>query len=361
MKSLTQYIHQINEKRHISSDVIAMADYIYDLLKQMVETPAENPKYKTQAYELYKDSGIDEYDIEISFNDIPGFTGNHKLLSGQWIHDWEYDNADFVVQLTDMDAFGTMDTKEPILQISVNTLKSVRTFQRKESELRNTLMHELTHYVQYFAGMAGMTNGRLTKRYKSDYDPEFHNAVDEYIKSNKTVNNRYYRVSYIIYAFHKNERFARVAGFHGTVRTEFDLLLKEFKKLNKKEPTKEEFIEFVVNNHKYDANVIHLNIYDDFIESLKNDTYTNFKSCVDDTTTIFREDSMLYVFLNMCDHLTPKPTWLVPKKICIYSTRTEQDFEEARKVILDRFTKNYKQYKNNLADIVEDIWDEHMK
>ena len=358
MKQLKQFIF---EKRHVSSDVLAMTDYIYNMLEEFVNTPADDPKYKTMAYELCKADGLNEYDIEINFEDIPNFNwNNHKLLSGKYVPDWEY-KSDFVVQLTDMDAFGTMQTDEPILQVGVKFLRSPRTFKSRESELRNTLIHELTHYIQYFAGMMGMLSGKFTQRPSSGYDSEFTDQVNDYIANYRSIDNKYYCTSFLIYAFQKNERFARVAGFHGTVATEFDILLKEFRKLNKRHPGKEEFIDFVVNNHKYDENVIHLDMYDKFIKNLENDTYENFKACVEDTTTIFREDSQLYVLMNLCDHLEPRPTWLIAKNMCIYNTRTKEDFEKARKLVLDRFTKNYNQYKKNLADIVEDIWDEYKK
>lgn len=356
MKSLSYYI---TEKRHVGADIIHLANYTYDLLEKLVNTTSNNPTYKTHAYELYKESGVDEYDIEVNFKDIPNFNWmNYQLIPGNLLPDFEYD-CDFVVQLADIDAFGTMQTNEPILQIGARFLRTPNIFKKNEAQIRNTLMHEFTHYVQY---MGGLFKGGTNPKNAPDYDIEFYNNLNNFVNDNKTTDNKYYTMSFIIYAFTDNERYARVSGFYGTVITEYNKLLKEYSKeckKNKIEVNKTGFTDFVVNNEKYNDTETHINLYETFLKDIENDTYENYKACIEDPTTIFRDDSMVYVYLNMCDHLTPKPSYLLPShNICVYNTRTEAEYDNIKNKIINKFSKNYKQYKHNLSVVVSDIWDE---
>lgn len=360
MKSLKQFL---TERRHVGNDIINLANYVYDTLEKLVNTPAENPKYKSLAYELCKESGVDEYDIEMNFEDVPNFNyNNYNLLRGSLLPNFEYD-CDFVVRLSDTDCYGTMDTSEPILEIGVRMLKTPTTFKRQEAQLRNTLIHELTHYVQYMAGMYNMLlTGNVRVHKGSSYERKFADEIQEIIKKDPDpFNNRYYTFSFIIYAFTKNERDARVSGFYGTVTTEFERMVKEYKKLNKKIPTKTEFVDFVVNNNRYNETETHIAMYDTLIKDLENDTYENYKKCVDDPNSIYGDDSMVYVYLNMCDHLSPKPEHMLPTKhTCIYNTRTEAEYETVRNKILNKFKKNYNEYKHKLSVVVGDIYDDMM-
>ena len=51
MKSLVQHIY---ERRHVNNSVILLSNHIYDKLKELVNKPANNPKFnnETLLYEL---------------------------------------------------------------------------------------------------------------------------------------------------------------------------------------------------------------------------------------------------------------------------------------------------------------------
>lgn len=350
MKSLVQHIY---EHRHINNSVILLSNYIYDKLKELVEKPAKNPTFKDESllWEKFKEYD-DEYDIEIWFDDINGFDWwQTELLTYGILEDPEYD-CDMVVRLENMgtDDFGFMDRSEPLLSINAKHFKTLKTFTRNSSTIRNTLIHELTHYLQYMGKF--MHGGTHQKKEMIKYDRIFHDEL------NKLQNQKYATMSFVIYSFANNERYARISGMYGTMQEEFESLMKDFKKKHKN-GTKEDFVEFVIGHNKYNDNVLHLQHYGDFLKSLEDDTYADYKKCIDDPNTIYRDDSSIYVFLNFCDHCNPKPSYLLPKKnTCVFSTQTEEEYNIVKNSIISMFKKNFNKYVKNIKEVVGDFYDE---
>ena len=142
------------------------------------------------------------------------------------LEDPEFD-CDMVVRLENMskDEFGYMDRAEPILSINANHFRTPNSFKKNSGTIRNTLIHELTHYLQYMGNF--MKGGTHQKKNDVDYDKIFHEEV------NKLNNQKYAMMSFIIYSFIANERCARVSGMYGTMQAEFESLMKEFNKKHK--------------------------------------------------------------------------------------------------------------------------------
>lgn len=194
--------------------------------------------------------------------------------------------------------------------------------------------------------------GTHQKKKSVKYDKIFHNEL------NKRQLKRYCAMSLIIYAFNKNENAARVSGMYGTLQEEFDMLINKFNK-KYKNGTREDFVEFVISNKKYNINELHIQYFGDFLEELENDTYENYKKCIDDSNSIYGEDSLVYVFLNFCDHCDPKPSYLLPKKnTCIFNTQTEEEYNIVKNSIVSMFKKNFDKYVKNIKEVVGDFYDE---
>ena len=352
MKSLVQHIY---ERRHVNNSVILLSNHIYDKLKELVNKPANNPKFnnETLLYELYKEY-YEEYDIEIWFNDIQGFDWwETQLLTFGLLDNPEYD-CDMVVRLENMgkDEFGCMDRSEPILSINANHFKTQNSFKKNSGAIRNTLIHELTHYLQYMGNV--MKGGTHQKKESVKYDKIF------YDEANKLNNQKYATMSFMIYSFIANERHARVSGMYGIMQEEFESLMKDFNKKHKN-GTKEEFVDFVIGQNKYNDNVLHIQHYGDFLKFLEDDTYADYKKCIDDPNTIYRDDSSIYIFLNFCDHCNPKPSYLLPKKsTCIFNTQTEEEYNIVKNSIISMFKKNFDKYVKNIKEVVGDYYDEMM-
>ena len=356
MKRMKSLVQHINEKRHINETNVILAHYIFDLLEKYVNTPAENPTFKNESWLYEQYSEYEEYDILINFKDIEGFDWmKNQLLQYSLMNDAEFD-CDMVVRLEKMnkDNFGYMAIDEPMLSINAKYYKTPNIFKNNENAIRNTIMHEITHYVQYMGGILKI--GRKLQRPSVKYDKEFYENVRQLGSENYSL------MSFVLYSFPENERYARVSGLYGTLEAEFNKLFKQYKKQYKQEPTTDEFINFVLHNDKYNDNEIHFGHYTNFIKSLENDTYETYKKCVDDESTIYRDDSMVYVFLNFCDHCNPRPWYLLPNKnICIANTRTEERYDEVKTKVIEMFKKNFDKYMKNMSDVVGDFYDEMTK
>lgn len=345
----------IHECRHVNNSVILLSNYIYDKLKELVEQPANNPKFnnETLLYELYREYDM-EYDIEIWFNDIQGFNWwETQLLTFGILEDPNYD-CDMIVRLENMnkDEFGCMDRGEPILSINANHFRTPNSFKKNSGTIHNTLIHELTHYLQYMGNF--MKGGTRQKKNSVKYDKIFHDEV------NKLENQKYSTMSFMIYSFVANERYARVSGMYGIMQEEFELLMKEFNKKHKN-GMKEEFVDFVISQNKYNDNVLHIQHYENFLKSLEDDIYADYKKCVDNPNTIYRDDSSIYIFLNFCDHCSPKPSYLLPKKnTCICNTQTEEEYNIVKSSIISMFKKNFNNYIKNIKEVVGDYYNDEM-
>ena len=355
MKILSKHIKQIkqiNERKHVNNSVLLLTHHIFNKLEELVNKPAKVQTFndETRLYELFLEYD-EEYDIEIYFNDIKGFDWYEtQLLTFSIMNDPEY-SCDMIVRLERMTKteFGYMDRGEPILSINASNFKTAKIFNQKRSVIRNTLMHELTHYLQY---MGGILRGGTHQHDNIEFDEIFYNELTN-IESEK-----YSMMAFVIYSFSKNERHARVTGFYGTLVDEAKKLYDEYYKKNKKYPSKQEFIDYILNDIRYNDNVLHLQHYGDFIKSIENDKYEYYKKCIE-SDSIYEDHSTIYVFLNFCDHCDPKPTFLLPNKgTCVYNTRTEDEYNKVKNSIITMFKKNFNKYVHNIKDIISIFYDE---
>lgn len=335
---------------HVNKTVILLCNYIYNKLEELTNLSARCPAFKNESllYERFKVNN--EYDIKINFNDIKDFNWyENQLLTYGLLNDEEY-TCDFVVRLEKMekDSFGYMDRGEPLLSINAKYFRTYNSFNKYRAVIRNTLMHELTHYLQYFGNvLKGGNHQKDTENYDADFYNELQNIESE----------KYSMMSFVIYSFSENERFARVAGIYGSIIEDYNKLIREYKRKYKHFPNKEEFVEFVLNNEKYNNNEIHIQHYTKFLNDLENDTYENYKKCINDPIHIYKDDSIIYVYLNMCDHIDPRPGFLLPKgNIFVYNTITEKEYNKVKNLIIKKFKKNFNKYVRNIKVVIEYIY-----
>lgn len=342
MKTIVQYIL---EKNGVSDNINILTKYIYDLLKQDVykENP-ENPKI-SWLYQQCKNYGHDFYPIEINFDDIEGFDSKrYNLLTYRDMgEDYADYDCDMIVNVKSMTNFGEMDTDEPQLSINSKYIRTIKTFEKNEANIKNTIAHELTHYVQHQANKKGtgvkFKNGSVTV--------EFH--------KNTQYSQKYYICNFILYTIDPNEADARKSGFYQNMLIDLDKRLKEWKKQNKgKEFDKEDFINYCMYHKDYRDNVLHMYYFDLFGDAIKDDNWETYEKCFDDKENKYRDDSIIYVLLNICDVRSNPPILPMPsKKNYVMNINNEKRFNEYKEKLLKHYNKNINRYKKKIKKVIE--------
>lgn len=347
MISLLQYIL---EKKGVSNDINILVDYIYNCIKTAVyEENPENPDI-SWLYQQYLDYGKDTYPIEINFKDIKGFNQNkYNLLTYRDMGpDYEDYDCDMLVVVMKADAFGFMDTEEPMLIINAKYVKTKKVFDKNISNIRNTLAHELTHYVQHLSNKG-------TNNLKHD-----DGAVAKELAENTEGNTKYYICNFLLYVINPIEADARKMGFYQTMKLEIHKRLKEWKRQNKnKEFDKDDFIHYCMYHKDYHNNVLHMSYFDLFADGIKEDTWDNYKKCFDDPENKYRDDSLIYVLLNVCDARTDKPYLPLPsKKNYVMYINSEERFNNYKARLIKDYTKNIDKYKKKIRNVIELVIEE---
>ena len=342
MKSLLQYIV---EAKGISTEIDILTTYIFNTIKEYVyQDNPENPKV-SWLYQQCKDYGYDEYPIEINFKDIKGFNKKkYNLLTYKKMgEDYADYNCDMIINIIKMDEFGSMETDEPMLNINMKYIKSKDIFEKNRVTLLNTIAHELTHYVQHLSNLG-------KHQLKSSVV-----SVNKELRENTEGNMKYYLCNFLLYIMNPIEMDARKQGFYQTMKEEFDKRLNQWKKLHKKEKfDKDNFIDFCLYHKDYYSNVLHMEYFDILKDAIQKDTWENYKKCFDDKTNKYRDDSIIYVLLNICDACETKPYIPLPSKKCyVMYVNNETEFNRYKEKLLKEYGENVNKHKKKLAKVIE--------
>lgn len=344
MKSLLQYII---EAKGVSKEIDILTSYIFNKIKEYVYLPNSVDSKVSWLYQQCKDYGYDEYPIEINFNDIDGFNiDKYNLLTYKMMGEDYIDyNCDMIINITKMDDFGSMETDEPMLNINLKYIKTQSIFEKNRVALLNTIAHELTHYIQHLSNL-GSHQLKSTSR-----------SVTKELRENTKGNMRYYLCDFLLYVMNPIEMDARKQGFYQTMKEEFDKRLKEWNKKHKKEKFDEDsFINFCLYHPKYHNHVLHMEYFDILKNSIQQDTWENYKKCFDDKINKYRDDSIIYVLLNICDERESKPHIPLPSKKCyVMYINNEEKFNNYKDKLLKDYSKNLDDHKKKLSKVIKYI------
>ncbi len=344
MKDIVLYIY---EKNGISTDINILVDYIYNLIKDYVYQESNDDK-TSWLWQQYKEYG-DDYPIEINFSDIDKF--NQKRYNLQTYREMGPDYADYdcdmIVNIGKMQRYGLMDSKEPLLHINANFIKTKEIFEKNKTNIKNTLAHELTHYVQYQA------NGGTHLKFTSG-------AVSKELIDNTKGNMRYYLINFLLYVLNPIEMDARKMGLYQTMSEEIETRLREYKQLNKEtEFNKDDFINFCLYHKDYENDVLHTKYFDLVDKAIEEDTWGKYQLCIDDIDNKYRDDSIIYVLLNICDCRETRPHLPMPSKTnYVRAINSKSKFELYQSKLLRHYRKNIKNHKNKLKKVIELVLNE---
>ena len=339
------------EAKGVSNQIQLLAEYIYKEIETLVNQESDNPTYDNKLYELFKEYG-DDYPIEINFSYIKGFNPKkYDLLTyrkmGPDYADYE---CDMIVNICKYEGYGAMDTGEPLLHINYKPIKTKKSFNKNSSPLMNTLSHELTHYVQH---MSNTSNGGHALK-------DSGGAVSKELIENTQGNMRYYVVNFLLYAINPIESDARKQGFYQTMKFDLEKKIKQYKKEYKtKEVDIEKFCDFAINHKDYDNNILHMGYFNLLLTAFKEDTWENYKKCIDDKENKYRDDSIIYVLLNICDVREHRPYLPMPaKQNLVMNINSEKRFNEYKSKLVKDYTHNLDKYVKKLKKVIRLVIEE---
>ena len=348
MKTIIQYIL---EKRGVSNEIDLLTRHIFNKIKEAVykDNPT-NPKI-SWLYQQCKDYGFNDYPIEINFDDIEGFDQKkYNLLTYRLMgEDYNDYDCDMIVNVMEMNDFGNMDPEEPLLNVNSKYIKTIKTFEKNKTNILNTVAHELTHYVQHLSNLG-------KHQLKSS-----NGAVSKELIQNTKGNMKYYLCNFLLYVMNPIEMDARKQGFYQTMKEELNKRLKEYKKLHKGEEFNEqEFMNFCINHEDYHNNVLHMKYFDLLYDSIKDDKWENYWKCFDDKNNKYRDDSIIYVLLNICDTRSTKPHIPLPSKKCyVMNVNNEKRFTEYKDKLLRHYQENLNKHKQKLKNVIKLVLEEN--
>ena len=352
MKSLQQYII---ESKGISSQIDILTNYIFDEISNLMYEDPEDPKFDNALIELIKKYKSDIYPIEINFSDIAKFDPKkYDLLTyrtmGSEYEDYE---CDMIVSIDNANGnYACMETDQPLLHINRKILRTRKTFERNKAEILNALSHELTHYIQHMCKSS--SGGTNLKDSIMSVSADFADATEGLLL--------YKIISFIIYCMNPIEVDARKNGFYYTIKYDITKRIKQYKKKNKiKEITDiDDFCDFVINHEDYDNNILHSFYIKYILDEFEKDTWENYSLCFDDKNNKYREDSPIYVFLNICDAGDVKPHFPLPsvKQFYVMNINNETRFNEYKTKLVKHYRNNVNDYIKKLKKIIKSVYED---
>lgn len=349
MKNLLEYIL---EAKSVGEQIHILADYIYQRIKDLVDADPETEGYDNLLDEYIADYGKEAYPIEINFSDVKGFDPKrYDLLTYHMMgEDYEDIDCDMLVGICTCDGMGAMDTDEPLLMINKNTVRKRKKFYRNTTELMNTIAHELTHYVQHLSYAS--SGGHTLK--------DAGGAVAAELVDNTKGNMKYYIINFILYAINPIELDARKQGFYQTMKYEINKKLEQYKKKFKvKDIDIDEFCDFVINHKDYDKNTLHMGYFNLILDAFKDDKWEDYKKCLDDPDNKYRDDSIIYVLLNICDARDTVPHLPMPSKHnFVMNINSEQRFNQYKEKLVKHYSKNINNYSKKLKNVIKLVYEE---
>ena len=347
--------YMIMEYMGVSEPVKILTDYLFNELKRYVYSDPKDDKYDNLLYELYKKccDAYDGYPIEINFKKVKGFNPKQfdlltfKDLKG----DWSDVKCDMILMIdSNCDGFGSMDIEKPLLSINPKYIKTRKTFERNIANIRNTLGHELIHYIQHMSKKSkGLTNVK--------WDNE-----SSYIADVIQNNILYRTVEFVLYSINPIEEEARKQGFYETIKIELEKRLKQYKKQIKQTGenfTIEGLIKFIMYHKDYHDDLLHTEVFDIFLDKVKEDTWEDYKKCFDDANNKYRDDSIIYILLNIADNRSSKPYLYMPSNDNFVMHINSQDaFDKYKKKLVWGIEKNLNKYKNKIKKVIYSVIEE---
>lgn len=336
---MRRYSDYINEKLS-ESNINLLAKHIY------------NELYGLAANNFLDDETV----LEISFKDIKGFDPTrYKLIRPAR----SISTKDMLVIFdAEGDTFGYMIAADATLCLNYKFFKTVDKMVRHQTIIMNTLLHELTHYVQFSVGE------KRGLRYAigiDSFDKDIEKAMKQGIKGE--IKN-YYILSFFIYAFDKTEMDARRTGMIANLEADWnDKRFSRF--IANKKNNEDTFVDKVLNNTKYNNNELHLQVFDTVIDRISKDTWDKYYNAYGSEDP-YVEDSPIYCICNMFDHLKD-PNDLHDYSVSIplpaknnfaASINTEEKFNKYKDRLLKHCNKQMHYYRKKLTKIIKQFYRE---
>lgn len=347
MKKLHKYIlESLIEKTQIG----ILAKYIYDTLYYYVESNKFN----------------EDKVIEIKYKDIDGFDPQRYDLVDLDGAKMISKNTDIFIyfEKSDKTNYGFMLAQFATMMLNPIHLNTINKIKRNKINIMNTLMHELTHFIQFHK--FDFTNNKKNKNLKyamsmNSYDDIINNVIKNEINPQKPYS--YYLTSFIIYALNGTEVDARVMGFIANLDYEWNKLIKTFKKENNKiEFNATNFTKYILKNEKYNNLELHIKYFKDFLESVKLDTWEQYYKDYEELD-FNKHNSPIYVFLNLIDHRNDLNDYegltlpLPSKNNCTSYLQDKTQYNEFKNKFIKSYEKQYNRYIKKLTNKIYQKWD----
>lgn len=351
------------ESKGFSQNIKILSDYIFDVLYDYALGDGKGDENDiTDLYNDYIDSrdyDDENLDIQIDFDKVKGFDKNLYNLATYkrtgsddlWFGNEDYD---MIVSL-DRDSrgsnCGSMDSSEPILYLNPKFFKTMKTLNKNKIQIKNTIMHELTHYVQ---SMSNIGNGDPRGVTARDTNPTYSFQV-----ATQKV-RKYYDVNQMTYILDKSEMQARIAGFaqtmYGVIDDMYSKYLKKHKNFNY-----QEFRDFVLNHKSFNKYDLHIQFIEEFIDEIKQDNWDNFIACKNDTENPYRTDSIIYVMLRLFENRPLRSTLPLPGKSkdkLVDGLQTKSVFDNYREKLAKYAKSDFESYKKKVLNVIDTICNE---
>lgn len=365
MKKLTHFVFEnIKYKPYTMSKVLV--PYIFALIEDLVKTP--NEKYRNELLALTKtQNGL----MYISFDDIHGFNNDMNVLTFRDLDeeslddnmlegDPEFDETtDMGIRFVrNLGCIGAVEDGLPIIDIDVRYVKDEKSLKRYEMSIKNTLRHEICHYIQF---LKNKKHNRVNTG--ADCSQEFLDNVDANNTTGSTKGTTWatYQIKFWSYFVSPGETEARINGFDETVEHDYEMLKNKFLK-KYKTFDREKFAEFVVYFKRYQNEEIQLVDEEEYInKDIANDTYEDYLKCINDTENSYRQDSFIFAYLNFLDNCKyiPKDVIVLPsKRNFVLAIRTEEEFNDFKERLIKKANEYLDQYRQDLMAVVMQIVDD---
>lgn len=353
MKNLYQYIlESLTEKTQIG----ILAKYIYDTLYDYISN------------NLFNDEDV----IEIKYKDIKGFDptkyGLVNLKGAKSIS--KKTDIYIYFERSDRMSFGHMIAEFGTMMLNPIHLNTVKKIKRNKVNIMNTLMHELTHFIQFHKFGFKIDKEEKKKDLKSAMTMDsYDDIISNVIKKDLNPKKLYYFTSFIIYALNSTESDARVMGFIANLDSDWNKLIKRFKKENKNKLENEQkefnatnFINYIIKNEKYDNLELHVNYFNNFLKLVKEDTWKQYYKDYEELD-LSKHNSPIYVYLNLIDHRSNLDNYdgltlpLPSKDNCTSYIQNETQFNEFKNKFIKSYELQYNRYIKKLTNKIYQKWE----
>lgn len=353
----------INESKGFSTNIKVLSDYIYKLLYDYANMGNPDESEETQLYLDYLEAKEDDDDfiIPINFDDIKGFDNSVYKLATYKRPYIDYEKTSFGGEDFDMQIcldptlkginLGAMESSEPTLFLKPLMFKTLKTLKKNQTQIKNTITHEITHYIQSMANI-GDDNARPSTANDTNLSYQFQKAVQGVRK--------YSDVNQVTYMLDKNEIQARIQGFAQTAYDVIDKMYEKYIKKHKKFDL-EDFAQVVLNDKSFDQYDLHIQYIQEFIDMIKDDNWEKISECANDTSNPYRDDSVIYVMLRCFENRPMRSTLPLPGKSkdkLVSGLQTKDVFNKYKEKLYKYTITDFDNYKKKILNIIKYICQE---